>query len=75
MDATGHAIIVDFDSAAPFGEPLLKGTSKRQLSDRENDFDGLQTVRDFLLGPDKGQGVVEDGDRTPTREIRDDDTS
>ncbi|SMY25251.1 unnamed protein product [Zymoseptoria tritici ST99CH_1A5] len=68
IDASGHAVIIDFDSAAPFGEALVKGRSTRQISDPENDFEGLQLIRDFLssstrdpVGEDfDGRGTVDD---------------
>jgi hypothetical protein len=59
-------MIIDFDAAAPFGETLAKGRSRNQVSDPENDFDGLRTIHDFLMGL-RGDPTVDD-DRTPTGE-------
>lgn len=56
LDATGHAILVDFDGCLPIGEKLMKGTSKASdpetgapLSSRENDMiTGLGSIWDFM---------------------------
>lgn len=58
IDSKGHAVIVDFDATLAFGKPLLKGVSHRPQSDqqhavsaRENDFQGLIDVEQFLFPP------------------------
>lgn len=53
IDSDGRPAIVDFDSCIPFGEKLLKGVAADRgggelLSDRENDFDGLDDLKYFL---------------------------
>ena len=52
---SGEGILIDFDSCLPFGEKLMKGvgqldspSSDAPVSDRGNDFDGLDMVHDFL---------------------------
>lgn len=51
IDDSSNAVIVDFDSALPFGERLLKGkaATDKGTSHRENDYAGLSFVEDFLL--------------------------
>lgn len=54
VDAAGHAMIVDFDSCAPFGEPLVKGVApaedgKPPISSPHNDIRGFQRIRRFLF--------------------------
>ncbi|KAF7190877.1 hypothetical protein HII31_08036 [Pseudocercospora fuligena] len=53
IDADGRAVIVDFDSCLPFGEPLMKGgpraeSDRTPLSDPESDFKGLRDIECFL---------------------------
>ncbi|KAK5168888.1 uncharacterized protein LTR77_006197 [Saxophila tyrrhenica] len=54
VDEHEQAVIVDFDSCLPFGEPLMKGTSAcadldAWVSSKENDLDyGLTTIEEFL---------------------------
>lgn len=53
LDSAGHPVIVDFDACLPFGEELLKGVGAekwggRLVSDPENDFQGLDDLRDWL---------------------------
>lgn len=53
IDTDGRPAIVDFDSCLPFGEKLLKGVGASGhgghiLSDPENDFQGLDDLKDFL---------------------------
>lgn len=62
IDDRGKAVIVDFDAAMPFGERLLKGVEagNGNFSHVDNDYQGLDTIRDFLLDADQqlGQSVV-----------------
>lgn len=53
MDANGNAVLVDFDSCERFGQRLRKGTScfeegGEPISDKRNDFMGLEDLEDFL---------------------------
>lgn len=65
IDSEGRPAIVDFDSCLPFGEKLMKGVAAGSgggglLSDRENDFDGLDDLKDFLDHFDY-EGIAEGG--------------
>lgn len=53
LDSADHPVIVDFDACLPFGKELLKGVGAekwggRLVSDPENDFQGLDDLRDWL---------------------------
>lgn len=60
VDASGHAILVDYDSCLAFGEPIMKGQAQRSLtsekpplSARENDLKGFSDIEHFLFPPEK----------------------
>lgn len=57
VDSHGNAIIVDFDSCAPFGQPLTKGvacmtstTTEKgvPVSDKKNDYEAFKELVQFL---------------------------
>ncbi|KAI7350363.1 hypothetical protein KC336_g22587, partial [Hortaea werneckii] len=56
IDQRNRAVIVDFDCCIPFGEVMPKGESvvfdeerNAMISDRGNDFQGMDDIADFLL--------------------------
>ncbi|KAM0718045.1 hypothetical protein Q7P37_006377 [Cladosporium fusiforme] len=53
LDSAVRPVIVDFDACLPFGTQLLKGVGAekwggRLVSDPENDFQGLDDLKDWL---------------------------
>ena len=63
VDSTGNAMIVDFDSCAPFGKPLAKGVASIAtekgvpVSDKRNDYQAFKEVVQFIKKDRKRSSV------------------
>jgi len=59
VDDSGNGVIVDLDSALPFGERLLKGraATEQSISHRDNDYAGLARIEDFLKDAQPGSEI------------------